>query len=327
VILYEVPRGSHAYGPPTVYAAAEDRSGLFQAPPILHLVSPSGHTASMTNDAANVPCERRPMSLTTILGLATVFLLLSASAKAQHLGWNLEGQKDGTCLYGQITVLATNPSIYDCGANWHPGEPAGGYCGIQHNGEKERRTIFSIWDTSPSLHPNVTEADPKTIFNRSGGGGEGSHTHMLWDWRVGQPFDFLVRKETGKGDTTDTRYDIYDRIQRWFHSATITSPNGGKRSVATIGGRLNSFLENFTGQDRAAPKLALYRLWLGKDIDKMTFLTRAGGDGTGFIKPIRRAAMSSRGQRGSDDPARPSLHLPAQAGCAGRTRRLRVTVV
>ena len=91
-----------------------------------------------------------------ILRLATtmaVALLLCANAQAQHLWWNLEGQKDATCLYGEITVLATAPHIYYCGANWHPGEPAGGYCGIQHNSETERRTIFSIWDTSPELTP------------------------------------------------------------------------------------------------------------------------------------------------------------------------------
>jgi hypothetical protein len=55
-------------------------------------------------------------------------LLLCATAQAQHLWWNLEGQRDTTCLYGEITVLATAPHIYYCGANWHPGEPAGGYC-------------------------------------------------------------------------------------------------------------------------------------------------------------------------------------------------------
>ena len=95
--------------------------------------------------------------------------VLCPNLLAQHLWWNLEGQRDATCLYGEITVLATAPGIYYCGANWHPGEPAGGYCGIQHNGIRERRTIFSIWDTSPQLHPTTTEADPRTIFNRFGG--------------------------------------------------------------------------------------------------------------------------------------------------------------
>ena len=109
----------------------------------------------------------------TILLTAATVLTLCVSAQAQHLWWDLQGQNEATCLYGEITVLATHPAIYYCGANWHPGEPAGGYCGIQHNGEKERRTIFSIWDTSPELHPKVTAADPKTIFNRFGGEGTG----------------------------------------------------------------------------------------------------------------------------------------------------------
>lgn len=220
-------------------------------------------------------------SRATILAGVTAMVLVCVPAQAQHLWWNLEGQKDATCLYGEITVLATHPAIYYCGANWHPGEPAGGYCGIQHNGEKERRTIFSIWDTTPNLHPNTTEADPKTIHNRFGGEGEGGHTHMLWDWKVGDTFQFFVHKQAGKDDTTDARYYIYDpKQQKWLHSATINSPNGGKKSVATIGGGVNSFLENFAGRDRAVPKLALYRLWLGPSVDKLRCLTRARGDGT-----------------------------------------------
>jgi hypothetical protein len=79
----------------------------------------------------------------TFLLAVTVSLFLCTTAQAQHLWWNLEGQKEATCLYGEITVLATNPHIYYCGANWHPGDPAGGYCGIQHKSEKERRTIYS----------------------------------------------------------------------------------------------------------------------------------------------------------------------------------------
>jgi hypothetical protein len=217
-----------------------------------------------------------------LASVAANVLLFCASADAQHLWWNLEGQKDATCLYGEITVLATSPHIYYCGANWHPGEPAGGYCGIQHNSQKERRTIFSVWDTSPTLHPKVTAADPHTISNRFGGEGEGGHTHMVWPWKIGETFQFFVQKQPGKTpDTTDARYYIYDLAQKkWIHSATITSPNGGKKSVATIGGGLNSFLENFAGKDRATPKLALYRLWIGSSVDAMKCLTRAKGDGT-----------------------------------------------
>lgn len=181
--------------------------------------------------------------------------------------------------------MASHPAIYYCGANWHPGEPAGGYCGIQHNSAKERRTIFSIWDTSAALHPKVTEADSKTIFNRFGDEGEGTHTHMIWPWRADEPFQFFVQKQSGSAPhTTDARYYVYDReLKRWRHSATIASPNGdekSQRSVATIGGGgLASFLENFSGKDRERPKLAIYRLWLGTSIDNLKCLNQAQGDG------------------------------------------------
>jgi hypothetical protein len=207
--------------------------------------------------------------------------VLCPNLMAQHLWWNLEGQRDATCLYGEITALATAPGIYYCGANWHPGEPAGGYCGIQHNGIRERRTIFSIWDTSPQLHPTTTEADPRTIFNRFGGEGEGGHTHMLWPWKTNETFRFFVQKQPGsQPETTDTRYYVYDREkQQWIHGATIQNPNGGKTSVRTIGGGLNSFLENFLGRDKTVVKLATYRLWLGKSLEQMHCLTQAKGDG------------------------------------------------
>jgi hypothetical protein len=222
-----------------------------------------------------------------MLLLTALLVGAPATAHAQHLWWNTNGEKTATDLYGEITVLATAPHIYYCGANWHPGEPAGGYCGIQHNSDTERRTIFSIWDTSPTLHPTTTAADPKTLHNRFGGEGEGGHTHMIWNWNVGETFQFYVHKQPGppdKPNTTDTLYYIYDRTKEtWLHSATINNPNGDKplpNSVSTIGGGLNSFLENFAGKDKEKPKLALYRLWLGTSLDTMKCLTKAQGDGT-----------------------------------------------
>jgi hypothetical protein len=226
------------------------------------------------------------MHLKTIAMVTGAILLITGRVEAQHLWWDTKKLDNATCVYGEVTVLATHHAIYFCGANWHPGEPAEGYCGIQHNGPKERRTIFSIWDTSPTLHPKTTQADPKTIFNRFGGEGEGAHTHMLWEWQVGDTFQFFVQKQPGTAPgTTDARYYVYDRgSKKWWHSATITSPNGDKKSeasVATIGGGgLASFLENFGGEDRDIPKLALYRLWLGTGADDMKCLTQAQGDGT-----------------------------------------------
>lgn len=226
------------------------------------------------------------MRLYLAAALIGASFLAEGRAEAQHLWWDTKKLDDATCVYGEVTVLATHHAIYYCGANWHPGEPAGGYCGIQHNGPKERRTIFSIWDTAAKLHPWVTQADPKTIFNRFGGEGEGAHTHMLWDWQVGDTFQFFIQKQPAAvAGTTDARYYVHDPgLKKWRHSATITSPNGDKQSAASVatigGGGLASFLENFGGKDRDTPKLALYRLWLGSKVDAMQCLTQAQGDGT-----------------------------------------------
>ena len=222
------------------------------------------------------------MKTLRFLTLLSGALAAGFTASAQHLWWDLSPATNGqTALYGEITVLATHETTYYCGANWHPGEPAGGYCGIQHNEPTERRTIFSIWDTSPTLHPAITEADPITVCGRFGGEGEGGHTHALWDWQTGDTFQFFVTKQPGAGDTTDARYYVFDRKQgQWRHMATIHSPNGGHDSVKTLGGGVNSFLENFSGQDPLVPRLALYRLWLGPDAAHLKCLTHAEGDGT-----------------------------------------------
>jgi hypothetical protein len=55
------------------------------------------------------------MRKTCSLLVALYLVLIASTAGAQHLWWNLEGRKDATCLYGQITVLATHTTIYYCG--------------------------------------------------------------------------------------------------------------------------------------------------------------------------------------------------------------------
>jgi len=215
-----------------------------------------------------------------VLVMLTI-LLCSTVGASQHLFWKHEDEKNATCLYGEITVLVSHPDIYYCGANWHPGEPAGGYCGIQDIQKTGHLTIFSIWDTAKDLHSKATEADSKTILSTGCDGQGGQHTHMFRNWQEGKTFHFFVQKLPGdKPDTTDTRYYIFDHVhKRWLHEATINSPNGGFKSVTNLGGKsLVSFLENFTHKNYDEPRIALYRLWLGDNINSMKFLGRAHGD-------------------------------------------------
>ena len=150
--------------------------------------------------------------LSLLLAGATV---LCPDLMAQHLWWNLEGQGDATCLYGEITVLATPRGSTTAAQTGIRANRRAAIAASSTTASAERRTIFSIWDTSPQLHPKTTEADPRTVFDRFGGEGEGGHTHMIWPWKTNETFQFFVGKQPGgQPDTTDTRYYVYDREKR-----------------------------------------------------------------------------------------------------------------
>lgn len=219
--------------------------------------------------------------LRTTIAIALLAAFASA-AQAQHLIWKPKpAAKPATCVYGEIEVVATGPTIYYCGCNWWPGNPAGGYTGIQDAGSGRHLMIFSIWDTSPTLHPKTIEAEARTQYNRFGGEGEGAHTHLDYGWKVGRVYRYYVTKEQdATGANTLTRTYFYDEgLRKWVHEATISNPNDGHESVTTFGGMLNAFLENWSGQERAKPKVAIYRLWLGTSPRDLVNVTEARGDG------------------------------------------------
>ena len=216
------------------------------------------------------------------LVLGPSLISCSSLASAQHLWWKTPDPKANyTCVYGQIKVLVTHATIYYCGCNWWPGAPAGGYTGIQDKGGGVHNTIFSIWDTSPTLHPRTIATYPGVHHNRFGGEGTGAHTDFVYDWKVGQTYQFYATKVQDKsGKNTLATVYFYNRdVHHWIKEATISCPNGTFRSVKTFGGSLAGFLENWSGQDKAAPKLAVYRLWLGNSPKSLVPVTRAGGDG------------------------------------------------
>lgn len=222
-------------------------------------------------------------------------------AATEALNWNTEGQRDITCIYGEITVLTSIPGIYFCGAQWGG---VGGYCGIQHNSKTERRTIFSIWDTTPKLHPKVTEADSHTVFNRFGGEGEGAHTHMVLNWKHGETIQFFLRKQPGPTPgTTDTRFYLCDPTNKWRHLATINSPDGSRNRGKTFT-EVCSWIENFAGVPMATPKIALYGLWIGASPDGMKHVTRTGGEsGSGRWGQIQGTYFLAEGSQEQLDVA------------------------
>jgi len=216
------------------------------------------------------------------LAVATMLTFSVAQAFGQHLFWRPASKdKKFTLVYGEIEVKTTSKFIYYCGCNWWPGNPAGGYTGIQEQDNGRHNMIFSIWDTSPTLHPETVEKDSRTVASRFGGEGTGAHTHLDYDWKVGKVYRYFATKQPdADGHNILTKLYFYDDgLRRWVHEATISNPDDGHVSVSTFGGSLNAFLENFLGKDKEKPKVATYRLWLGTTPNDLQCVTRGAGDG------------------------------------------------
>jgi hypothetical protein len=213
-------------------------------------------------------------------GLLVVALAVPRAAQAQHLGWPLEvngrPMQRVTFLYGEMEVLASGPGAYFCGAGWY-----GAYSGIQEPFNLPKLTIFSVWDTSPKLHPRVVQADDRTVYKRFGGEGTGAHSHLNYPWEIGKVFKFALTKETetSGANTLITYYFFDDYLNRWVLEATISSPTDNKDWVRYFVGPY-AFLENWTGQGRETPRLCLFRLWAGASPTSLIFLRKATGDGS-----------------------------------------------
>ena len=213
--------------------------------------------------------------------IATLCMASHAALQAQTptLHWSSDKPEKVTCVYGKITVLASVPNIYFCGAEWYGVD---GYSGIQHWDTKPWfANIFAVWNTSPKQHASIIEADPEAKCSKFGGEGEGVHANMLGVWKTGHPYQFFLQKVPGaKRDTTDTRYYYFDHSKKvWRHMATIHSANGKENAGTSFDGTV-SWIENYGDDPKSGPppKVALYSLWAGTSVDKLERVTRANGE-------------------------------------------------
>jgi hypothetical protein len=237
------------------------------------------------DDALTALGKTRTMAHAAFVRLALALGLAGGAmlGRSQYLFYHPpKGHKPYTAIYGEVTVLADNPGVYYCACDWWPAAKAGGYTGIQHLGKKGKRIIFSVWDTGPDLHPSVIEKDPRVVSSRFKGEGSGAHTHMDYEWQIGQTYRYYATKrpdDTGKNIIVSVYF--YDETQkRWLGEARILSPIGDRHSVDTFDANLRSFLENLRDKNDKqyeVPKLALYKLWAGTGPDDLKLITSADG--------------------------------------------------
>jgi hypothetical protein len=166
-----------------------------------------------------------------------------------HLNYRLPKEaRDIRYFYNEVSVPVGKDVIGTyCMANGF-GE---GYSGMQVNSTKERRILFSVWSPFSTDDPKkIPESDRIALLVKGkevqaqafGGEGSGGQSFLVYPWKAGNVYKFLLRGEPGgDGTTTYTCYFFPPEQGRWRLIASFRRPK-----TSTYLTRWHSFLENFS---------------------------------------------------------------------------------
>ncbi len=184
------------------------------------------------------------------------------NAASVHLRYTVPDTVKAVSFYNEITVPVGMDPLYTyymaCGFTR-------GYFGIQVNSPTERRVIFSIWDAGKEAVDRNKVADENkvkllgkgagVVASDFGNEGTGGHSHLVYNWKPGQTYKFLVTAlpDSASNTTIYTGYFFMPELQQWKLIAAFQAPQDAKYL-----NHLYSFLENFQGINGQLQRKALY---------------------------------------------------------------------
>jgi len=173
------------------------------------------------------------------------------NAASVHLRYAIPDTSKAVSFYSEIRVPEGSDPLYSyymaCGF-------ARGYFGIQVNNATERRVIFSVWDAGKEeMDRNKVAEENKVQLLGKGQGviaegfgneGTGGHSHLVYNWKAGETYKFLVTAlpDSATKTTIYTGYFFMPELQKWKLVAAFKAPEDGKYL-----NKLYSFVENFHG--------------------------------------------------------------------------------
>ena len=136
-----------------------------------------------------------------------------------------------------------------------------GYFGIQVNSPTERRIIFSVWDSgNEAVDRSRVAAENRVKLMAKGDGvvasdfgneGTGGHSHLVYPWKTGTTYRFLVVAQPAANSTTYSGYFYFPEAKQWRLIASFRAPQDGSYLRG-----LYSFNENFGGANGQRQRLA-----------------------------------------------------------------------
>ncbi|HIF33178.1 MAG: DUF3472 domain-containing protein [Pirellulaceae bacterium] len=169
------------------------------------------------------------------------------NASSVHFRYPLKRGAQVKAFYNELTVETDPLWSYYMACGFHRG-----YFGIQVNSPTERRIIFSIWDSGneavdrgkvdkDNLVRLVSKGD-RVVAHGFGNEGTGGHSHLVYPWKKGQTYRFLVLAEPADNATVFSGYFFFPEKNEWGLIASFHAPKDGGHLRG-----LYSFSENFVG--------------------------------------------------------------------------------
>lgn len=168
-----------------------------------------------------------------------------------HLPYELPAGGPVEYFYNEVTVPEGQDPI---GSYFMANGFGEGYFGMQVNGEKERRVLFSVWSPFTTDNPKEIPEDHKVKLlakgkdvhgGEFGGEGSGGQSFLVYPWKAGTTYKFLNRvRPDGNGQSIYTAWFFAPEDGKWQLIASFRRPKTDKYLTGA-----HSFLENFADRN------------------------------------------------------------------------------
>ena len=197
-------------------------------------------------------------------------------APSVHLRYEVPAGAKVEWFYNEVTGKTDPLWSYYMACGWHRG-----YFGMQVNSPTERRIIFSVWDSGKEgVDRNKVGDDDKVKLIARGEGvfadsfgneGTGGHSHLVYNWKTGRTYRFLVSAKPEGTATVYSGYFYFPEKRKWGLIARFRAPKDG----AYLHG-LYSFDEDWNSPNGQRKRLAEFgRQWVKTEDGAWTELTHA----------------------------------------------------
>lgn len=215
------------------------------------------------------------------------------NAASVHLTYPTPADAKITMFYNEVTAVDDPLATYYMACGF-----SRGYFGMQVNGPKERRIIFSVWDAASggdAKDRSTVEAENHTKLVAKGEGvdagvfgneGTGGHSHLKYNWKTGSTQRFLLVAKPQGDHTIYSGFWFHPDKKEWMLIASFDAPKDGSYLKG-----LYSFSENFDGANGQLRRKALFGgQWIQLEGGKWEEITKAtfSHDGTGKTDRLDR---------------------------------------